>query len=351
MNDKLKIVFKYLVEEYIDTAKPVSSNILVSKYNLPFSPATIRNYMMALEASNYIEKNHFASGRVPTSKGYRFYVFNLMSDDNKESSTKKKLDNVFQNRSLTINEIIEKSCEILSDLTNLATAKIDTTSTIINSNNLKKVEFIPISKSSAVSIIITNDGKVENKVVEIPSNLDIKDIQICINYINERMENYKIADIYNNLEFIKKIIKNHITTYEQNLEFIIRKLLTPTYMHKNNLPNVYGVSKVVSFPDFDDLKKIKMIVKVLEDNSIWEHIKSSSESESWNDNHDIKLSLGEDLSPDLDEIAILSSPYKINDQSGEITIVGPKRMNYKKITTLLKWLSKKIEELNSSQKE
>ena len=151
-------LLKLIVDNYIKTARPVGSKTICDV--LDCSSATIRNEMATLEELGYIEKMHTSSGRVPSEKGYRYYVDNLMEAKKMTGEDMLKLQAIFHNQSLQINDVIIKGMEIISEITNYTSVVLGSSA---KDNRLKQVEIIPLEKEAIVAIVITDKGHVENK--------------------------------------------------------------------------------------------------------------------------------------------------------------------------------------------
>ena len=158
ITNRQKEILKFIVEEYVKTVKPVSSSIICKHLNC--SSATVRNEMVFLEELGYLEKNHFASGRQPSEEGYKFYVENLMTPKDLTGEDMLKLQTIFHNQSLQLGDVIEKSIELIAELTNYTSVVLGKSS---SSNKLKKVEVIPLENSKILTMLITDKGYVEYK--------------------------------------------------------------------------------------------------------------------------------------------------------------------------------------------
>ena len=150
MDNRQKQLLKVIVETYVKSVKPVGSKSLCEKFNL--SSATIRNEMAILEDLGYIEKNHISSGRIPSEKGYRYYVENLMEPEKLNGSEMLKLQRVVKNQDLVLSDAITKCMEIISDLTNYASIVLGSSSM---DNLLKQVSIIPIDENKSFNLWIT----------------------------------------------------------------------------------------------------------------------------------------------------------------------------------------------------
>ena len=159
------------LKEYVKTARPVGSKALCKKFKC--SSATIRNDMASLEEYGYLEKTHISSGRIPSESGYRYYVDNLMEAKKISGEDMLKLQTIFNNKELELNDAISKSLEIISDITNYTSVILGREA---SDNKLQKVEVIPYSAKQMIAIVITNTGHVENKQVTLEEEIPISEI-------------------------------------------------------------------------------------------------------------------------------------------------------------------------------
>ena len=166
IGSRQKELLKTIVEEYVKTARPVGSKALCKKFKC--SSATIRNDMALLEELNYLEKTHISSGRIPSEEGYRYYVDNLMEPKKISGEDMLKLQTIFNNKELELNDAISKSLEIISDITNYTSVILGKGA---SDNLLQKVEVIPVSGRQLVALLITNTGHVENKNIKLEENI------------------------------------------------------------------------------------------------------------------------------------------------------------------------------------
>ena len=163
ISERQGLLLKLIVEDYIKTAKPISSKSLCEIMNC--SSATIRNEMVVLEDMGYLEKNHFASGRQPSENGYKYYVENLMTPKDLTGEDMLKLQTVFHNKSLVLSDAIEKSLELVAEITNYTSIVLGKSS---SENKLKKVEIVPLEDGKILTMLITDKGYVEHKNLYLP---------------------------------------------------------------------------------------------------------------------------------------------------------------------------------------
>ena len=285
MDDRRNSLLKEIVETYIKTAKPVGSKALCSKFDC--SSATIRNEMAILEDLGYVEKNHISSGRVPSEKGYRYYVENLMEAEKITGSDMLKLQKIFANKELVLSDAITKCMEIISEITNYTSVVLGKNS---SDNALLQVNIIALADNQVVAVVCTDKGVVENKIFNIPDNISINEIIKTSEIINKLLVGTPINQVGTRLENeIKPIIKKQIQQYET-----IYNIFYDAFNDfvSNNTSNVHisGRTKIFEQPEYNDVAELKRLANKLEDVNFIEKVSSKDE----NDTNEIKIYIGDE---------------------------------------------------------
>ena len=328
MDKRQENLLKDIVETYVKTVKPVGSKSLCQKFNC--SSATIRNEMAILENLGYIEKNHISSGRIPSEKGYRYYVENLMEPEKLTGSEMLKLQRVVKNQDLVLSDAISKCMEIISDLTNYASIVLGQNS---EDNLLKQVSIIPIDEDKVVALVCTNKGVVENKKFSL-GNTNLKELIKTSEIINKMLIGTPIKDVSERLEFeIKPIIANEIQNYERVYNIFYNAF--SDFVDDTNNVKVTGKAKVLEQPEYNDPESIKKLAYKLEDKSFIKKVTSSCGSD------EIKVYIGSDSLVD-DNTTVIKKTYDIKGEKGTIAIIGPKRMDYAKVYGLIDYVLDEI---------
>lgn len=328
MDKRQENLLKDIVETYVKTVKPVGSKSLCQKFNC--SSATIRNEMAILENLGYIEKNHISSGRIPSEKGYRYYVENLMEPEKLTGSEMLKLQRVVKNQDLVLSDAISKCMEIISDLTNYASIVLGQNS---EDHLLKQVSIIPIDEDKVVALVCTNKGVVENKKFSL-GNTNLKELIKTSEIINKMLIGTPIKDVSERLEFeIKPIIANEIQNYERVYNIFYNAF--SDFVDDTNNVKVTGKAKVLEQPEYNDPESIKKLAYKLEDKSFIKKVTSSCGSD------EIKVYIGSDSLVD-DNTTVIKKTYDINGEKGTIAIIGPKRMDYAKVYGLIDYVLDEI---------
>ncbi len=329
MGDRQKELLKEIVETYIKNVRPVGSKGLCKKFKL--SSATIRNEMAALENLGYLEKNHISSGRIPSEKGYRYYVENLMRPKELNGEEILKLQTIFQNQELEVSDTISKCMEIISDITNYTSVILGKNS---KENTLQQVTIVPVEDNQVVALVCTNKGIVENKKFKIPNNIFIEELIKTSEIINKMLVGTPIDEVSSRLEYeIKPVISKKIKQYEKVYEIFYDAFNDFT---KNSANVVFtGKSNILKQPEYEDVNEIKRIISKFDDESLVRKIEENGDG--------VKVYIGDETEFDPN-VTVIKSHYNINGEEGTIAIVGPKRMEYDKVFGLLEYINKELEQ-------
>lgn len=327
LTDRQQKILKLIIEEYIASAKPVSSNLLCN--NLHCSSATIRSEMAFLEEEGLLEKTHTSSGRIPSEEGYRFYVDHLMTSKEMNAEDMLKLQIIFKNQQLALSDCIAKSLEVISDITSYATVVLGNTS---HDNLLKQIEVVPISEKSMIVIVVTDKGHVEHKNITL-DDVSLEEVKKTVSLINNLIIGTPIDEVSSKLEFeIKPIIGKYVTQHEQIYNAFYHVFSDFTAPHT---ANVVGKSKFLNQPEFSNIEKIKQVFTKLEDEETLREIKQDDEN-------NITICIGKDSNID-DDVTVIKTKFKTGIEEGTLAIIGPKRMEYDRVVAMLDFIKQNIE--------
>lgn len=332
MNRRDKVL-KLIVEHFIKTAQPVGSKTLIEEYGLDYSSATIRSEMNALEVDGLLEKTHTSSGRVPSSKGYRYYIENLR-DRSIDEEFKYQMQSVLDQKVKSIQDVIKQSCEILSQMTNLASIVLGPGA---SNEHLVSVQLVPISDTSATCVFVTDQGYVENKTFVIDEKNKLADVENCVKLLNDRLRGTSISELIPKMQAIRPLINdmviNHDVIYKAMLEAFVG-------FAKDRL-SAFGQEELFEQPEFaNDANKMKKLMELLNRPDVFREVGSDDEN--------ISIHIGGEALGDED-VSIVQAKVKMpGKQERSIAVVGPKRMDYDKVVSSLEYL---IQELDSYYEE
>ncbi len=332
MLSKRKVeIFKAIVEEFIQTAEPVGSKGLLEKYQMDYSSATTRNEMMELESMGLLEKTHTSSGRIPSTQGYRFYVEHLM-EDRVDDRIEFAIAQVFSDRRLNIEEIIKRSCDILSQMSNLTSVVLGPDAIY---QRLESIQLLPLHERSAVAIFVTSEGHTESRIFNFESDVSIEDIQACCGVLNQRLKGTPLNEVVEKMLIIKPILANTVVRYEMLFEAFINAFI------RFASDNIYfsGLNNLMYQPEFADVEKLKQMLKMLENSQLWRTIGSGK--------GDVLLKKGEHSQLIwMDDMAVVSSKFSLGGkEEGQLMVVGPTRMEYDRVLSMLETIAIAIERI------
>ena len=320
-------ILKLIVEHYVKLAKPISSNSICKK--LKCSSATVRNEMSDLEEAGLLEKTHTSSGRVPSEAGYRYYVDHLMELKKMNAEDMLKLQIIFRNQQLPLADCISKSLQVISDMTNYATISLGTRS---HDNLLKKIEVVPMNENSMIVIVVTDKGHVEHKEIKL-NHVSLDEIQKTVSLINSLIVGTPIDEVSQKLEYeVKPIIGKYVAQHEQ----LYNAFYTVFSDFATDDVNVVGRTKFLNQPEFSNVDKIKNIYEKLDDKETLREIQEDEDS-------NIKVYIGSESNIDEDVTVIKTTFKNNNNEESTLAIVGPKRMDYERVVSMLEFLKENIE--------
>ena len=332
MGERQEELLKEIVETYIQTFRPVGSKSLVDKFKV--SSATIRNDMADLEELGYLEKEHTSSGRIPSEAGYKYYVNNLMKPKNITGEDILKLQTILSNNQLVVSDAVTKCMEIISDITHYTSVIIGPSK---NDNTLKQISIIPINEDEdekrVVALLVTNKGIVENKQVIISDNINMRELIKTSEIINKFLVGTPIDKVSERLELeVKPKIKDVIKRYEEVCSFFQNAFHDFTMDNSDIIFS--GKTNILDYKEYEEPNKLKEMISKLEDQELVKNINTTDEG--------INVYIGEETEFDKD-VTIIKTHYKVGNDEGTLAIIGPKRMEYDKVVTLLNFLKNYIE--------
>ncbi len=332
LNNRERQVLQAIIEEYINTAEPVSSGSIVSKYNLEYSSATIRNDMAELEKQGYIEKTHTSSGRVPSAKGYRFYVDELLNDDNISLDEIQYIKSQLETKVDEIEELTKIATNTISEITHYTTVAIGPDAT---NNIISDVKFISLGNRILMAVVLTENGAIKETIIKYDEDISESQVE-SLNYlfnnklkgkpltkIDKPMEEYIISSMENQIHVIKPIINQMNKSLEQSDHIYLE-----------------GANNVFDFPEFKKIDTARNFLNIIDTKEQVMEILNSGLAE------DINIYIGEENEKEeLKDLSIVTFRHTVgNKDFGTIGIIGPKRMDYSKVISVMKYISKKLNE-------
>lgn len=325
-------IFKVVVDDFIQNADPVGSKTLQQKYNLPYSSATIRNDLQALEEMGYLEKTHTSSGRIPSTLGYKFYCENLLDESGMDEKMEVAIKDAFETSNLNMEEAIHQSCQILSDMTNMTSGAIGPDA---STQTLEHIKLFPIDERNAVCVFITNSGHTETKNFHFDEDVPFGDIETCTDILNEKLKGIPLTQLAEKMEEIKPELSVVVKRHEMLFTAFVKAFI------KFASDNVYfsGKDRMLYQPEFEDINKLKKMMTLFNDSTVWKKMDKDENALA------ISTRSGAELTW-FNDVAVVRSKFKVSDEeTGEFMVIGPSRMDYDKVVSMVKYAAKMIEKM------
>jgi heat-inducible transcriptional repressor len=280
--------------------------------------------MADLEELGFLEKTHTSSGRVPSEKGYRYYVDHLLQPKIMSEKDVVLVQSLFQNQIIEIEQIIHESANILSDLTSYTAILLGPN---VVKHRMKRFQIVPLSAQTAVAIIVTDNGHVENRMITLPKGFDASDIEKSVNILNERLVGVPILELQSRLELeTLEILKNHIHAADS----LFHSLKSMAAVDSSSDIYFAGKMNMLNQPEFHDLNKVRMFMDLMDK-------KNQVISLFHPEDRDIHIRIGsENKHLAMEDCSVITATYSIGEeQTGSIAIIGPTRMDYQRVVSLL----------------
>ncbi|EIT85230.1 heat-inducible transcription repressor [Fictibacillus macauensis ZFHKF-1] len=334
LSERQLFILQVLIDDYIQHVEPIGSRTLSKREDMNFSSATIRNELADLEDLGFLEKTHTSSGRIPSEKGYRFYVDHLLSPAALSTTELFSIQNLFHEKLEETERIFDQSARILSELTNytsiiLGPEALETT--------LKHLQLIPLGGQQAVAIFVTSTGHVENRHVMLPESIQPKEIETLVNILNEKLSGVPLAELHRKMdEELALVFQKHLMDHQQATLFLADLF---TWGRKDKV-FFGGKTKMLYQPEFKDVEKVRILLDALEEKAIVERLLTS-------DRDGVSVTIGhENGIPAIKDCSLIKASYSFHDKHiGTISLIGPTRMEYKRVIGLLDTLSKQLTQL------
>lgn len=336
LDERKIIILKAIVSNYLETGEPVGSRTISKYTDLNLSSATIRNEMSDLEDMGYICQPHTSAGRVPTDMGYRFYVDSLM-EEKIEAETQR--GNLLE-RVDKMEKMLKQVAKVLAVNTQYATL----VTTPQYGNTVKFIQISKVDECTLLAVIMVAGNIVKNKIIKTTYSLKNDEILKFNLLLNTFLQGAAVEDI--NLEMIQTM-KSQAGEYAEILETIFQGVLEAIHEAEDTKVYTSGVINMLKYPELVDSESAEKLFDTFEDIESEQEIIKYLDNIKNQDNSDIEIRIGEENSnEDLKDCSLVTATYKMPEGAkGTIGIIGPKRMDYKKVVTMLKNLTSELDEI------
>jgi len=335
LNERKLKILQAIIQDYIETAEPVGSRTLSRKYALGVSPATIRNEMADLEELGFIIQPHTSSGRIPSDKGYRLYVDQFIALRKIVDIESNYLELDLLTKVAEIEQILQCSSKLLSQLTNYTTVAL---APQMKESKLKHIQLVPIDAESTLAVIITDSGMVKKPIIRLSAEVSENGFQTISNFLNDKLHGLAIKNIETALI---EILSQELMDFSSIIDKIIPEIFQSLDETSDIDIFLNGAMNIFNFPEYNDIFKAKSFLELLEEKELLSSLITSFDTEG------LSISIGsENIYKEAKDCSLVTATYKVDNTTlGWLSVIGPTRMDYSTVVSVMAGVSKSINEL------
>jgi heat-inducible transcriptional repressor len=325
-------ILNAVIHHFIKTGKPVGSNVLIDEYSIELSPATVRNLMAELEDEGFLTHPHTSAGRIPTDKGYRAYVDSLVQLQKFAIEEEERIKQEYEQKHKEIETLLSETSRILSGLSQYTGFVLAPKAQY---DEISNIELVQIAPDQLLVVLLTHTGMVKHK--KIAASLSSEQLTKLRNFLNEKLRGVPLAQANKRItDEIKSFRQSRIEMFQ-----VVEKINDIFYGIQDDI-YIDGASNAITIPDFNDFEPIKSIIRLNEDKEKLIQIIN----EDFHSNG-INVKIGsENLPAELKDLSIITTSYSDGNRTvGVLGIIGPKRMPYDKMMSLVSAVSKMLNEV------
>ncbi|MEW6573838.1 MAG: heat-inducible transcriptional repressor HrcA [Bacillota bacterium] len=325
LDERKEKILAAIVEDFINTAEPVGSRTIARRYGFGVSPATIRNEMADLEEMGYLVQPHTSAGRVPSERGYRYYVDHLMEPQEPDEGEKELVRKHIQAKSREIGAVLQQTGAILSQLTSYATLA----TSLCGRSVYRHIQLAPFGPGQAMVLVILASGEVFHRLIPIPEGITPYDLESISSVLNAKLRGLTVKDI----KFtILKEIYAELSYYHRVLDLAV-ELIQEALSVKEERVYHGGIHSILSQPEFKNVERLQTLLGLLEQEDFLCGLLTSSSGQEG-----ISIRIGHELqNKEIRELSMVSTSYRLTDDMyGVLAVLGPTRMHYARVAGILK---------------
>ncbi|HEX3032223.1 MAG TPA: heat-inducible transcriptional repressor HrcA [Bacillota bacterium] len=340
MDERKKKILLAIVQDYIATAEPIGSRTIARKYELGVGSATVRNEMADLEEQGYIEQPHTSAGRVPSEQGYRYYVDYLMEKQQLNSNAQTYIRKGYESKKQDIATVIRLTSELLSQVTNYTSIVLGPN---LGSAAVKHIQLIPVDEKKALVVRVSEGGLAQNKLIDIPDNISYEDMVEISRVLNAKLQGRTIDEISRTL--ISEIYFE-ISKHNEIFDLVMNLLGNTNLLQDEERVYLGGTLNILNQPEFRNIEKVKTLLSLLDHGELLKDLFQSTREEQG-----VVVKIGtENKLMGIQDCSMITATYQIDGKVvGSIGVLGPTRMDYAKVVSVVDFMTSNLSEVLSQQ--
>jgi heat-inducible transcriptional repressor len=317
LDERKRLILESVIKDYVATAEPVGSRAVVRKHTLNISAATVRNEMADLEDMGYLEQPHTSAGRIPSEKGFRYYVDCMMENENPTEEQIEILHRIVEDSIQEWNDVIQGIGHFLSQVTNYASFIIVPS---VKFSQFQSLQLVPIQEGQALVLLVTDIGIIMHRKIAIPKSIKTRDLQAIGDLFNKVFRGKQLSELQRgDLQMLRDELRSRRQVIDKSLEALDNLLDSPN----DEKIVVNGTLNMLKEPEFKDLEKLRRILTLFEDVGPLKEVLPGNIKEG------VDIRIGqENEDEDIKEMSLVYSGYRTGGEMGKIGLIGPVRMEY-----------------------
>lgn len=333
-------ILRAIIDDYILTAIPVGSRTISKKYEMGLSSATIRNEMSDLEELGYLDQPHVSAGRIPSAKAYRLYVDQLLQNGSIRTGDAADVRAYFTNRAQQMEDVISRAAQALSGLTHYTSLVMSPKGAELR---IRTLQLVPVSSQSALLVIVTDGGIMRDSVIRVGSEMDSDALYAVSRTLTERLSGHTLSEALTLIKETERDMQAERPVLSGVAEFLDA---VDSEGGKAKL-TLGGASNILNFPEYSDVEKARCFLSVLE---------TKDKLLKLMENHGemaFTVRIGPETGiPELEDCSLVTATYRLSDNThGTIGVIGPTRMQYGRVLSVLSAMGKQLTDLLRQDKE
>jgi heat-inducible transcriptional repressor len=330
LTEREKQILFNLINYYVQSADPVGSRVIANKFKMGISSATIRNTLADLEELGLVEQPHTSAGRIPTDLGYRVYVDYLLKPEELSQSEKDVIRSTIFKEGRGVNEILGQTCRLLGDITHQLGVTI---APRFDEGRLRRLELIPLTDERIMVVVVVESGMAKSVILEVEAAVDERALRDIEAVLNERLAGLTLGEI-------RRSVSERLADVRGKGKLVKLLIDSRDKIWTHRTPDdikIAGLENLVAQPEFASLEKVSELMKLLEnDAELSQYLDLDPRAE-------LVITIGkENRFGEVMNCSLVTSSYKVGKVSGTVGIIGPTRMPYSKLVSVIQYTARTI---------
>ncbi len=339
LSERKKKILQLVVDDYISTAQPVSSKSITEKYLTNISSATVRSELAQLEELGFLSQLHTSSGRVPSIEAYKLYVAELMDKSKLTPKEVGAIKNAFQNKADNLEAVVQNAVKVISDLTDYTSVGFTTHSA---NDKIVKIDIFRYKQNQALLLIVTENTLIRDKFISIPESMTDTQIVEASQMISKLFVGKQFSEIIT----LGDVIAEEFSSYRE-IFFNVMQAIEDYLENKHAGVVMEGEGKILNHPEYNDAEKVKNFLSVVTSKNKLAGLLSDD-----SDNIEINIKIGGEEGKEMpDDCSLVTATYSASGvKIGTYGVIGPLRMDYQKVVSVLEGVGKILEDILTNKK-